>query len=390
MISLPQDMRRTALISAGAHLFLLLALTMVPFMKMATRTPAAYQVTLVSPSTLRASLPSAQTRPVPPKASIEPLKTPSPQPTASVRAVEPPQPAPLKTQPPLADLLRQNMRDVALPKEVSPAPQKSTAKRPTDPTESLQSFTPLNEYRRPSVAPVVPMDSSPPRPSTMPLPSPESAPPKSAAERNLLETLRKAEEALNKPTAPAPPPTMTASPKPAPRSKEEIIRELNRLAVPQAVKPPAPQEAERPEPARPSFSEEVSRLFTSAPRNVVPQTKEGASEPERTATLERCPPRAQQYCPLLEAAINRAWNADTNPDTRKLFEAAKNSVVTVRIVVEPNGEIREITLKDRSGNEAYDIAVQSLLRGLRAPPLPEEMRKEPFVAYTSFKYTKRT
>ena len=56
----------------------------------------------------------------------------------------------------------------------------------------------------------------------------------------------------------------------------------------------------------------------------------------------------------------------------------------------PQKEIREITLKDRSGNEAYDIAVQSLLRGLRVPPLPEEMRKEPFVAYTSFKYTKRT
>jgi TonB-like protein len=127
-------------------------------------------------------------------------------------------------------------------------------------------------------------------------------------------------------------------------------------------------------------------MFASAP----PQTKQGAGEPERTATLERCPPRAQRYCPLLEAAINRAWNSDTDPDTRKVLEAAKNSSATIRLVVEPNGDVREITLKDRSGNEAYDIAVQSLLRGLRLPPLPEEMRKEPFVAFTSFKYTKRT
>lgn len=391
MISLPQDMRRMALISAGAHLFLLLALTMVPFMKIPMRTPASYQVTLISPSAARPSIPPAQTRPIPSKASIEPMKNPQPPVPTAKQPPQPPQPvsAPLKTQPPLADLLRQNMRDVALPKEISPPPQNipkdSTTKRPAEKAESLQ-FSRLKEY----VPPVIPMDPSPPRPSTMPLPTSESAPPKAAADKNVLEALRKAEEALNKPAVPVRPPTATASPKPAPRSNEEITRQLNRLSVPPPVKPLSTPETERTEPARSSFLEEVGRMFASVPREVAPQTKEGMSQPERMATLERCPPQAQRYCPLLEAAINRAWNSDTDPDTRKVLEAARNSIATIRIVVEPNGDIREITLKDRSGNEDYDRAVQSILRGLKAPPLPEEMRKEPFVAFTSFKYTKRS
>src|SRR2546422_9772678 len=36
-------------------------------------------------------------------------------------------------------------------------------------------------------------------------------------------------------------------------------------------------------------------------------------------------PKARAYCPLLEAAINRVWNADTNPAVRQVLENAGDS-----------------------------------------------------------------
>ena len=106
--------------------------------------------------------------------------------------------------------------------------------------------------------------------------------------------------------------------------------------------------------------------------------------------MERCPPKARAYCPLLEAAINRVWNADTNPAVRQVLESAGDSTATMRIVIQPDGEIRDIALYRSSGNEAYDRAVQSVLQDLRrVPPLPDEMEGEPFVAVTSFTYIKQ-
>ncbi|MEK6603773.1 MAG: TonB family protein, partial [Nitrospirota bacterium] len=110
----------------------------------------------------------------------------------------------------------------------------------------------------------------------------------------------------------------------------------------------------------------------------------------RTAALERCPPKARAYCPLLEAAINRVWNADTDPGVRSVLESAGDSTATIRMVILPDGMIKEIQLSKSSGNDAYDRAVQSVLRELRhLPPLPAEMKGEPFVAVTSFTYSRK-
>src|SRR3989449_8744066 len=101
-------------------------------------------------------------------------------------------------------------------------------------------------------------------------------------------------------------------------------------------------------------------------------------------------PKARASCPLLEAAINRVWNADTNPAVRQVLESSGDSTTTMRIVIQPDGEIRDIALYKSSGNDAYDRAVQSVLQDLRrAPPLPDEMQGEPFVAVTSFTYIKQ-
>jgi TonB family protein len=110
----------------------------------------------------------------------------------------------------------------------------------------------------------------------------------------------------------------------------------------------------------------------------------------RTAALERCPPKARAYCPLLEAAINRVWNADTDPGVRSVLEGAGDSTATIRMVILPDGVVNDIQLSKSSGNDAYDRAVQSVLRELRhLPPLPVDMRGEPFVVVTSFTYSRK-
>ncbi|HZC67347.1 MAG TPA: TonB family protein, partial [Nitrospirales bacterium] len=198
----------------------------------------------------------------------------------------------------------------------------------------------------------------------------EPAEPQPPFSRDLAEAFKKAEEALAKPpvTKPLPP---AQPPAPQSRTSEEIRKLLNTLP------PPTPA---KPDDATPA-TKELAPAVARAPQ--------GTAAVVRPAAVERCPPKARAYCPLLEAAINRVWNADTNPAVRHVLESAGDSTATMRIVIQPNGEIRDIALYKSSGNDAYDRAVQSVLLELqRVPPLPDEMKGEPFVAVTSFTYTK--
>src|SRR5437899_1812968 len=171
---------------------------------------------------------------------------------------------------------------------------------------------------------------------------------------------------VTKPLAP------TQAPAPPSQTSEEIRKLLDT--------PPAPVPATPVEPAP------VQKVQPPA----VARAPQGMATVVRPAAVERCPPKARAYCPLLEAAINRVWNADTNPAVRQVLESSGDSTTTMRIVIQPDGEIRDIALYKSSGNDAYDRAVQSVLQDLRrVPPLPDEMQGEPFVAVTSFTYIKQ-
>jgi TonB family protein len=317
-----------------------------------------------------------------------------------------PVPAAPKTER-LSDLLHQNMREIALPKEVAPAPvQMPTEPRVTVPlkSEPTHPLTPLDEFHRPDL----PVDSSPPRLSSTQTPRQE-APAKPALDKNLMDALRKFEDTLNKPSAQAPPaaPSAVAPSKPS-RTAEEVRAQLKQMPTQNPLKPVplSPREAERPQPqvSPPSLRDEVTRMFARAPvplpespgpKTEPPQMRQDASLPEpgatRAATLERCPPKAKQYCPLLEAAINRLWNADYNTSVRRVLETAGDSATLILIEIRPNGLIQNITVQESSGNKGYDLAIQSLLRDQKQfPPLPEELKSENFKAITSFKYTRKT
>jgi colicin import membrane protein len=284
-------------------------------------------------SSIQVMLVSKVTAPAPPPpVAPQPESRPAEKASVPVPQLSPP---PVTARQPEATQKRP--KEVAAPKPVTPI-QKAPVAAPTAPPKPL---------------PAEPLVKAP----APPVVKPEPVVPKSDASQNLNEALRRVEEALMKanPTASKP----TAADPPRARTSDEISKLLSQLPpVPPAS--PAPAVALAPQPA------------------------------PRTVALERCPPKARAYCPLLEAAINRVWNADTDPGVRSVLESAGDSTATIRMVILPDGMIKEIQLSKSSGNDAYDRAVQSVLRELRhLPPLPADMKGEPFVAVTSFTYSRK-
>jgi outer membrane biosynthesis protein TonB len=421
VIGIPQDMRRTAAFSVAGHVLVLVLLTAVPFVKLPARDVGSYQVVLISPAPnarrvapsppkLQAPVPPNPTIPAPPVERAPARVTPAPAPVTPASAPLTPKLVPVPVAPKaerLSDLLHQNMREIAVPKEVTPAPvQLPTEPRITAPTKSepTHRLTPLDEFHRPDL----PVDTSPPRLSSIQSPRQE-APAKPAVDKNLMDALRKFEDTLNMPSLQAPPaaPSAVLPSKPS-RTAEEVSAQLKQMPAQNPLKPMAPpaREAERspPQIAAPSLRDEVTRMLarsatplpeSPSPKREPPQLRQEASLADtgatRAATLERCPPRAKQYCPLLEAAINQLWNADHNTSVRRVLESAGDSATLILIEIRPDGVIQNITVQESSGNKAYDVAIQSLLRDKKQfPPLTEGLKSENFKAITSFKYTRKT
>lgn len=318
---IPDEMRRTALVSLAAHVAVLALLSVMPFVKMPPMGVSSIQVMLVSKVTAPAPPPQVAPQPQPEPKPVETVSAPPPAPKPVERAV------PVVPQ--------------TVPKPVAPVPKAPVA-APTAPPKPPRVESPA---KREAPAP--------------PVIKPEPVVPKSDVPQDLNETLRRAEEALRKVPGPA------------------------------AGKPVAPPAVA---PSKPRTSEEINKLLgqlpPASPAPAVARAPQAAAP--RTVALERCPPKARAYCPLLEAAINRVWNADTDPGVRSVLENAGDSMATIRMVILPDGVIKEIQLSKSSGNDAYDRAVQSVLRELRhLPPLPAEMQGEPFVAVTSFTYSRK-
>ena len=303
---MPDEMRRTALVSLAAHVVVLALLSVVPFVKMPPMGASSIQVMLVSKVTAPAP---------PPQVAIQ--SEPKPAETASA----PPAPKPVERVVPVTPK--------AVPKPVAPV------QKPLPAEPSAKREAPAPPVIKPE--PVVPKNDAPP---------------------DLKEVLRRAEEALLKSPAPT----------------------AGKPAVPSAAAP-----------SKPRTSDEINKLLGQLPSvSPAPAVALAPQAAPRTAALERCPPKARAYCPILEAAINRVWNADTDPGIRSVLESAGDSTATIRMVILPDGVIKEIQLSKSSGNDAYDRAVQSVLRELRhLPPLPAEMKGEPFVAVTSFTYSRK-
>lgn len=333
---IPDEMRRTALVSLAAHVVVLALLSVVPFVKMPPMGASSIQVMLVSKVTSPA--PPPQVAPQPEPKPAETVSAPPPPKPVERAAPVIPQTAPSPVKERRVEVLEKRVKEVAVPKPVEPV-QKAPVAAQAEPTKPLPVEPPAKAPAPPVVKqePVVPKGDIP---------------------QDLSEMLRRAEETLMKSPRPAAskPAAPSASAPPKPRTSDEINKLLGQL-------PPAPP----------------ASVVASAPQAV-----------PRTAALERCPPKARAYCPLLEAAINRVWNADTDPGVRSVLESAGDSTATIRMVILPDGVIKEIQLSKSSGNDAYDRAVQSVLRELRhLPPLPAEMKGEPFVAVTSFTYSRK-
>ncbi|TAL10454.1 MAG: TonB family protein [Nitrospirae bacterium] len=238
-----------------------------------------------------------------------------------------------------------------------------------------------------------------PPPQVVPQPEPKpaetvSAPP---APKPVERAVPVTPQAAPKPAAPvqkplpAAPPVVKQEPVVPKNDTPQDLNETLRRAEQALMKSPGPAASKPAAPSKPRTSDEISKLLGQLPSaSPAPAVARAPQAVPRTAALERCPPKARAYCPLLEAAINRVWNADTDPGVRSVLESAGDSTATIRMVILPDGVIKEIQLSKSSGNDAYDRAVQSVLRDLRRlPPLPADMKGEPFVAVTSFTYSRK-
>ena len=331
---IPDEMRRTALVSLAAHVVVLALLFVVPLVKVPPMGASSIQVMLVSKGASPAQ-----------PAQVEP----QPEPKPVERAAPVPQAVPPPVQERRTEALQKRVKEVAVPKPVAPVPPVPVVAKAEPPAKQEAPAPPVVKQE-----PVVP---------------------KNDASQDLNEALRRADEALMKsPSAAASKPAApSAAVPPRPRTSDEINKLLGQLL-------PVPSQADAARPQIPPAS----------PAPAVALAPQGTAAAPRTAALERCPPKARAYCPLLEAAINRVWNADTDPGVRSVLESAGDSTATIRMVILPDGVIKDIQLSKSSGNDAYDRAVQSVLRELRhLPPLPAEMKGEPFVAVSSFTYSRK-
>jgi TonB family protein len=381
---IPSDMRRTAVVSLAAHVAVLALLTVVPLAKMPPMGASSIQVMLVSKVTSPVQPPQIKPQPEPQpvaKAAPPPVAKPVERAAAVPRAAPPP----VKEHP--TETLQKRLKEVPVPRPVAPV-QKAPLVAKAEPPKPL----PAESQAKAPTSPVVKQEPVAPQGNT-----PEG----------IKEVLRRAEESLMKsPNAAAGNPAATSTTVPRrPQTSDEINKLLGQLPAPAAATSEGKRPSLRPDQPRASIADQVKSLLAQAaapppalerpapkkaPAPPLEPAPQGPVEAPRSAAVERCPPKALAYCPILQAAINRAWNADTDPGVRSVLESAGDSTATIRMVILPDGVIKDIQLSKSSGNDAYDRAVQSVLRVLgHLPPLPAEMKGEPFVAVTSFTYYRK-
>ena len=246
-----------------------------------------------------------------------------------------------------------------------PNPNPRPEAKPEPPAVEPPIAKPEPKPEPPKPAPVPPTSAAEPPPEPQRLPEPKPEPPK---------PVEKAE-------APSPPPPIAAKP---PEPKPEALKSIDRPA------PPKPQE--KPEPPRQMAKHEVKpeeprhepkpeekkydpRQFEALLKNLAP--KEMAPSPDAPPQKARsvpAKPSSQPRAPLggqltaseldmVRQQIARCWNVPSGA------RDAKDLVVEIRVVVDPDGTVRQATIVDqgRMGDPFFRAAAESARRAFFNP-----------------------
>jgi colicin import membrane protein/protein TonB len=162
---------------------------------------------------------------------------------------------------------------------------------------------------------------------------------------------------------PPPPPATAAAPTPAPSAPTPPAAP-SRSATAPAPKPAAARSAPGGAPGGTSLSNVLSRV-----RKQVEETRYGDPQGDPTGDASEGE-EGDRYLALVHQAIHQNYRApSTISERERLYLKA-----TVVLYVEADGRIARWTFQARSGNAAFDAAVENAIVKTRVPPPPPELR----------------
>lgn len=223
---------------------------------------------------------------------------------------------------------------------------------------------------RPDAKPEVPEAEMP---ATTPQPKPE--PPKPATVPPSVTTVAMPEPEAKPETKPAPP----IPPKP-PEAKPEPPRPVERVEAPKPKEKPEPPrqvvknevkpEEKKPEEKKYDPTQFAALLKNLAPQHSTPSPETPPQNPRTAAARASSQPKAPlgsqltvSELDMVRHQIARCWNVPAGA------RDAKDLVVEIKVVVDPDGTVRQATIVDqgRLGDPSYRAAAESARRAFFNP-----------------------
>ena len=386
-------------LSLALHVILLLMIAGLRVPGKTEHPLAAYQVSLVTLPTP----PSEETKPIPQPVHPEPSKSAEPPKNA-----EPPKALPPPASRPTQQVVKEAPSLPPQPVRLAPTPHVralepiSAKPIPVPPTPQVRrDVTPP-----PVPVPVrVPVPQVPPVPivrqtEAKPVPVPVRPPPRPVLNRDVLRGMAQPDVPklgqMNQ--IPAGTPKETRS-----QTQADVQKILNNLTVPESTpiasqpipsEPVTPPPAARAVPQRPSVSEELSRQLqkleqappkVDAIKTTVPVEPQVASKPPvpRTpvTTLQASGvAQGNAYLARVQQLISAQWIAPPVVDTTN-----QSFQVVVAFRLDKTGQVTNVFIERKSGNDYYDLAAIRAVQSARTlPPFPADMVQPYFDAHFSF------
>jgi colicin import membrane protein len=175
---------------------------------------------------------------------------------------------------------------------------------------------------------------------------------------------KRPEEWLPRKEAEAPPP-------PAPAAAAPV---LPAAATPAKLAAPAPRAPPRPPAPSPAAGKPGGTSLASILSKVQRQADDqrwGDPSGDPSGNSETGT-EGDRYLALVQSALQSAYVVPaTISERERLYLKA-----TVVLLIEPNGKILDFRFEARSGNPAYDAALERAIRAVRLPPPPPDVREQ--------------
>lgn len=166
-------------------------------------------------------------------------------------------------------------------------------------------------------------------------------------------------------------PRKDAAPPPAPAPTAAAIAAAPAAPPrPAAAAPKAPPRPAAPSPAGTPGGTSLSSILSKVQRQVE-EARYGAPDGDPSGDAGSAS-EGDRYLALVRSALQAAYVVPaTISERERLYLKA-----TVVLLIEPSGRVVDYRFESRSGNPAYDAALERAIKAARLPPPPAEMREQ--------------